>query len=208
MASRQSALTPMASKYTSFARSNSSFMNMQFPLFTRARALYLSAFTAMSAYFSAFAWSASRKYKNDKLVAAQAINDGSFRSNFLSTVMAWSNSLCLKKYEAFAISSSDAIRGKPFTFNESMTQSKPAMGVFSIEGAIRFAALTMSRAASRCRRLMSSRRASSPSASLLPCSSGGASNSSSSSSKSSKPTCSMFRSFKKPLFILSLSPRA
>lgn len=53
-ASMQSASTPIASKYYSFALKNSFFTYKQLPLFTNAFALYLSYVIAISAYFSAY----------------------------------------------------------------------------------------------------------------------------------------------------------
>ena len=50
----QSASTPIASKYYSLALKNSFLTYKQFPLFTKAFALYLSYVIAISAYFSAY----------------------------------------------------------------------------------------------------------------------------------------------------------
>lgn len=50
----QSASTPIASKYYSFALKNSFFTYKQLPLLTKAFALYLSYVIAISAYFSAY----------------------------------------------------------------------------------------------------------------------------------------------------------
>lgn len=49
----QSAYTPIAYKYNYLAFLKSFFMNRQFPLLTRALALYRSLFNAISTYLSA-----------------------------------------------------------------------------------------------------------------------------------------------------------